>query len=505
MSTNIKKQIAKNTAYLYASSIVSLFVGLYTSRILLQTLGIEDFGLYGAVGSIVSMLGFLNIAMGSASSRYLTYELVKGSLESQRRVFSTVFIVHFFLGLAVFLLAETVGLWYVCSKLEIPDGRFTAALWVYQSSIVISFINIIQVPYNALVTSHERMSFSSLWSIVNTLLRFALIFSLYWITFDRLIYYALAITATTLLTFLGYIVYCKFHFEECHLVMASNKKLFSGILSFAGYSAFSSSSSIIRTQGNTLFINKFFGVAMNASASIANGVVSYSSEFSQNVINAFRPQIIKTYAQNDFLHMQEDIVLCMKYCVAIFCLIAMPMCVEINYILKIWLGTIPPYSGVLCQIGLVGSLFGLVTMIMTIAIQATSKVKVNSLIVSALSILSLLVTFFFLQAGFGIASVFIIYTFTQLVILVTTMINMKILISRLRLTSISLTLVKVVSIALASVIIPILITFMLNSSFMRFLLTSSFSWIIFIFLFGFTMLNAAERMAISNQIHRIVQ
>lgn len=500
MPDNIKKRIAKNTAYLYANSIVSLVVGLYTSRVLLQTLGIEDFGLYGAVGSIVSMLGFLNISLGSASSRYLTYELVNGSERSQAKVFSTVFLVHLFFAIIIFILAETLGLWYVYNKLEIPKGRFDAAMLVYQSSIGIGIINIIQVPYYALITAHEKMSFSSIWNIATTIFKLILIVLLYWITFDRLKYYALSIFSVYLITIIGVVLYCKRSFKECHFIYTNDKNLLKGILSFAGYSAFSSSSTIIRTQGNVLFINKFFGVSMNAAASVANGVIGYSTEFAQNVINAFRPQIIKTYAQNDIRQMEDDIVSCIKYCVAIFYLITIPLSIEIEYILRIWLSNVPQYSGILCRIGLIGSLLSLVNMIMTIAIQATSKVRNNSLIISLASILSLFVTYLILKIGGDVTSVFIIYSLTQLMILTCTIINTKQLIPEIRIKRFLTIFTKVSIIALLSLIPSALLRLEINTSFFRFIIVSFIFIVFFILSFYKFMLNKEEKKMIITKI-----
>lgn len=494
------KRIAVNAVYLYTNSIISLFVGLYTSRVLMQTLGISDFGLYGAVGSIISMLGFLNVSMSSASSRYLTFESVNGDNIRQVRVFSTIFYIHFLLSLIVVILAETLGLWYVCCKLEIPSGRFNAAFWVYQSSVVIGFINIFDVPFYALVAAHEKFKFSSLWNIFNVILRLFLIILLYFITFDKLIYYAFIMTLSNILVFCGYIFYCKNNFKECSLVKIFDRNLFFDIISFTGYSAFSSSSSIIRTQGNTLLINKFFGVVMNASASIANSVIGYTSEFSQNIISAFRPQIIKKYAKSDIKGMQEDVISCIKYCVAIFALVAIPLCIEIDYILKLWLGKIPLHANVLCQVGMIGSLFGLVNMVISIAIQATSKVRINSIAISGISLLSLFFTFIFLKFGGSIISVFVIYSFTQLVILAITLYNVKSIIPELKLSYIVLIFFKLIGIIMISCTVPVLLSLTISQGLFRLMVTSLSFVVIFIFLFWELMMNSSEREIIENKI-----
>lgn len=464
-----------NTAYLYVSSFIGLFLGLYTSRILLQTLGVTDFGLYGVVGSIVTLLGFLNVAMGSASSRFLTYELAKGNIESQRKVFSAVFLVHIFLAFCLFMLAETAGLWYLVYKLEVPDSRMNAAHWVYQTSVLIGILNIVQVPYNALINAHERMGFSSFWNTVGTLLKFLGVFILYWITFDKLIYYAIMTFSLSLITFYGFWFFCNRKFQDCKFIHFHDKELFKEMLSFAGFSAFSSSSSLIRTQGAALLINKFFGVAINASANIANMVAGYISGFTQNVIAAFRPQIIKCYANNNIVEMQDTVNQCLKYSIAIFTFVAIPITIEMNYILSLWLGIVPNYSDIFCRIGMVGSIAGIVTMIMTIVIQATSKVRNNSLFVSLNSFFSLAITFLFLYLGYPAYIVFAIYSLTEIINVSISMWNIKVLIHDFLFTKLFIMLVRLAALIACSAIIPLIILWKMEVSFSRlFLVTFSY-------------------------------
>lgn len=496
-----KKTIAINTTYLYISSFITLFLGLYTSRILLHALGIKDFGLYGVVGSIVSLLGFLNIAMGSASSRYLTYELAKGNIKSQKIVFSAVFLVHLILAICLFALAETFGLWYVCNKLEIPPGRVTAAYWVYQSSILIGIIDIIQVPYNALINAHEKMGFSSLWHTVNNVLKFLGVLILFGITSDKLVFYALMMSALSLLTFLGYFSFCKFHFQECRLIRFHDRQLFYGMLSFASYSAFSSSSGLIRTQGAALLINKFFGVAMNASANIANMVTGYISSFTQNVIAAFRPQIIKTYANGDMEELQNTVSQCLKYSIAIFSMMAIPITTEMDYVLELWLGKVPEQTELFCRIGMIGGVAGLVTMIMTIAIQATSKVKRNSLLVSLISFLSLGVTFLFLYAGESAYIVFAIYAIAEITNMLIAMWNVKNLIRNFRMLKLAIMLLRLVGLIISATILPVIILKSIDASFFRAILVSSTYILIFGILFWKFMMEQSAKQIILNKIH----
>ena len=492
MDTKVKK-VAFNTIYLYISSFLQLLIGLYTSRVLLSVLGIKDFGLYGVVGSIVTLLGFLNIAMGGASSRYMTYELANGSLKSQRNIYSTVVVVHSFLAFILLLLAETFGLYYVIYYLDVPIGRMQAALWCYQASIFVAFLSIIQVPYNALINAHERMGFSSIWQTLIIFFRLLCTLSLYFISIDKLIYYALVIALVNFIGFLGFVFFCKRHFEECVLVKSSNSKLYKEILSFASFSAFSSSSNMIRTQGTNLLVNKFFGVAMNASVNIATTIYGYIYGFSYNVIAAFRPQIIKKYAKGEIQAMQNDMELCMKYCVAIFSFMAVPIFIDVDFVLRLWLGNIPPLSSLFTRIGLCGSLFALLNIIFTIGIQATSKVKDNSLYISFFSFLSIVVMWIFLKGDFAVYFVFLITAITEFLLMGISFFNFKKLISDLKVLKFCLLFVNLLVFMILSSIVGFYIRDRMEESLIRFLMIG-FSYVfIFSSLFFFFLINKETR------------
>lgn len=420
-----RKTIALNTIYLYFGSFFQLIVGLYTSRALLQALGVEDFGIYGVVGGIIGLLSFINMAMGSASSRYITYELANGTLESQKRIFSVVFTVHIVIAILIFVLGETVGLWYVYNKLVVPDGRINAAHWVYQAAIFMSIINIIQVPYTASITAHERMGFLSFWNSLNIFLKLIVIFLLYLVKTDELIFYASLMSVTTFFIGIGYFIYCKYSFKECRLECVTNKALFKEVLSFAGYNAFSSLANAMRTEGTSLLINRFFGVTLNAAGSIAAMVSGYIMSFTANIITAFRPQIVKSYAIADYRQMEEYMLSCTVYCVGAFALIAVPIFLKMDYVLNLWLGIVPDYAATFCRIALIGSVFGLLNMIIIIAIQATSKVKKNSISISVLSMVSIFILYFFFMLKMAPYVAYIISVLVDCSILLVSLLNIK--------------------------------------------------------------------------------
>lgn len=465
-----KKTIALNTLYLYFSSFFQLIVGLYTSRALLQALGVEDFGIYGVVGGIIGLLSFINMAMSSASSRYLTFELANGTLNSQKRIFSVVFTVHVVIAILTFVLGETVGLWYVANKLVVPEGRLYAAHWVYQVAILMSIISIIQVPYNASITAHEKMGFLSFWSSINIFLKLLVIFFLYVSLFDRLILYAIMMFAVTAFIALGYLIYCRKNFNECTIVKVQNTTLFKDVLSFAGFSAFTSFASALRTQGANLLINRFFGVVLNAAGSVSGMVSGYIISFTTNIITAFRPQIVKSYAIHDYDKMSEYMKFCMICCLGMFTMIAVPIFLEMNYVLTLWLGVVPKYAVEFCQISLVGAVFGLLNITALIAVQATSHVKMNSTYISIASLFSVAVLFVCFKLGSKPYVAYVIYSATEFIILSLSMWNAKKLIPELAISSILSGISKILFIVILSGAAAWWITFLQLSSLYRLIL-----------------------------------
>ena len=498
---NEKKTIAKNTLFLYSRSFITLFIGLYISRALLHILGVEDFGLYGVVGGIIALLSFINLAMSSASSRYLTVALARSDLYTQRKVYSATFYVHFVIALFTLVVGETIGLWYLCEKLVVPEGRMTAAHWVYQMSILVTIINITQVPYNAAITAHEKMGFSSIWSVVCEILRLLAVLLLSIIDSDKLITYSIFIFIVNLTGAIGFRIYCVKHFEECHLISVKDNHLIKELLSFASFSAFNSFSLVVRNYGYVLLINKFFGVIMNASGNIASMVSGHIVGFTQNVVNAFRPQIVKSYAKNDIIGMQNNINNCSKFCIALYSMLAVPAFIEVFYLLQLWLAEVPTYSDIFCRINLVGCLFSLINMILVIGIQATSKVKTNSIQICLLSIVSILINLVFLLLGANVFNIFIIVSLTEFSIMCTSLGNLKKLIPDFNIKNFIYLLLKVLTIVIISGFIVYSLSFVFSMSILRLILTTITYEILFSLLFYFFMLDTQTQ----NMVKRIVR
>ena len=299
------QRIAKNTAYLYIRMFISMSVSLYTSRVILQTLGVEDYGIYNVVGGVVAMFGFINATMSSATSRFLTFELGKGTTDRLKETFNSSFWVHVIIAVIIFLLSESVGLWFLISKMTLPEGREIAAHIVYQLSILSTIISITQVPYNATLIAHEKMDIYAYVEMVNVFLRLLILYILVIVDFDKLILYGILTMAISTGIALFYRFYCVRHYPECRIRFGAKKEIVKPMLSFSGWDFYGNMTVTARTQGVSMLLNVFFGPVMNAAAGISASVQNAVMAFAGNVNTAVRPQIIKYYAVGEYKKMES--------------------------------------------------------------------------------------------------------------------------------------------------------------------------------------------------------
>lgn len=381
--------IARNTIMLYVRMLLSIVVSLYTSRVVLQTLGVDDYGIYGIVGGIVSMFSFLNASMSGATSRFITYALGKGDMNNVRETFSTAIIVHIGIALVIMLLAETVGLWLLEKKLVIPEGRMNAARIVYQFSILAMAVQVTQVPYNASIISYEKMDVYAYVELFNVFLKLAIVYVLVISSFDKLILYSILVFSVNILIAITYRLYCIRHFDTCRVHWAINRKKLIPMLSFSGWDLYGNMCYSIRQQGINVLINMFYGVAFNAASSIASSIQGIISGLSANVIQAFRPQIVKNYSQDKISEMQDLMANALKYTLLLFLLIAVPAFLEMESIMYLWLGEVPKYASSFCRVMLCISMLNLINNILCIAIGATGNVKNVSFISGSIYLLSI--------------------------------------------------------------------------------------------------------------------
>lgn len=404
------KRIAKNTLMLSVRLAFTMIVSLYTSRVVLNTLGVEDYGIYSVVGGVVGLFTFLNAAMGGATSRFLTFELGRGDFQRLKDTFSSSLIVHIGIALGILLLAETVGLWFVCNKLVIPQERMYAAHWVYQLSILSMAVSVTQVPYTASIISHEKFNVMAYIEMASAALKLAIVYLLLIGDLDKLILYAVLVLAVSVVMALVSRIYCLRKFEECGFRWVWNPKILKPMLTFSGWDLYNNMSQTVRRQGMVMVVNVFFGPILNASVNIATIVEGQITAVAYNIIHAVRPQIVKSFAQGNVADSVRLMMIASKYTIILFAIFTVPFILEADYILHLWLGkNLPPYVTMFVTYSLfTGCLIGLQS-IMNIGIGATGNIKKVSFYSGTIYLLNLVVLYVFLKSGFRENSIYIIY------------------------------------------------------------------------------------------------
>lgn len=374
--TGSNKTIAKNSIFLYIRSFLIMAVSLYSSRIVLEALGIDDYGLYGAIGSVVAMFIMINGVLAAGTSRFLTFELGKGDNERLKKTFSASFILHVCLAIILFILLETIGLWFVNHKLNIPDGRNYAANVVYQLSILTSVFSLTQVPYTASIIAHEKMNVYAYVGIAEVTFKLALIFMLLYLPFtDKLIAYAMILALWTIGLQIWYRYYCHKHFEESHLRIVKDKDIYKNMLSYSAWDFIGQFCVTGNSQGLNVLLNMFFGVTINAARSVAYQVETAINQFSTNFLTAVNPQITKSYAQEDHTRFIQLITESAKFSFYLLFMFSLPVFLEAPYILKIWLVEVPETSVSFLRFAVFYGVFRIVTRPITTGTHATGKIK----------------------------------------------------------------------------------------------------------------------------------
>lgn len=342
MSDN--SRIAKNTVFMYVRMAFTMLVGLYTSRVVLRVLGVEDYGLYNVIGGIISLFTVLNAALVNTTSRFITVSLAKGDAKDTRQIFNMSLLLHLFVGVIIVILGETVGLWYLHEKLVIPEGREIAAEWLYQFTVVSAFLSTLLVPYNATIIAHERLGIYAIIQILDYVLKLVIVIVLQYIAFDKLLFYAFLMLMVTVVNFLINYVYCHKFFSEVKFLLYWSWNRFKEILKFIGWAIVGNFSSMFYTQGINLILNAFFGPAVNAARGIAVQVESIVRQFANNVQTAINPQILKSHAVGDMDRMYYLIIASSRICFYLLFIISLPILLEADFLLKLWLVEAPEHS-----------------------------------------------------------------------------------------------------------------------------------------------------------------
>lgn len=389
-SVSNNKRIMKNTILLYGRMIFMMVISLYTSRVVLSVLGVEDFGIYNVVGGIVIVLSFLNTSMAGATQRFLNVELGKRDLISLKKVFTTSVVIHMGIALLVLFLAETIGVWFLNTHMTIPLDRLTAANWVFQFSVISFLVTIIAVPFNAAIIAHEEMTAFAYISIIEAILKLLIVYLLVVIPIDKLIMYALLMVLVSAGISLSYCLYCTNKFYECKgMSLRYDKYYFSKMLGFSGWTVVGALGSISHTQGVAIVMNMFFGVTVNAALGIANQVTNAVNQFVTNFMTALNPQIVKTYAANELNSMHLLMKRGARMGISLVAFFAVPLIIETPVILNIWLKEVPEYTVTFIRIILLTSICNAYAQPLSTAKAATGKIKQYQIILTTLGLLHL--------------------------------------------------------------------------------------------------------------------
>lgn len=488
------RRIARNTLMLYFRMLLSMAVTLYTSRIVLNVLGVEDFGIYNVVGGIIIMLGFLNSAMTASTQRFLTYEIGRNDLQKLREVFSMSITIHIVIAVLIVLLAETAGLWFLKNKLVIPADRMYAAHWVYQLSVFSFIIMVLSVPYNALIIAHEKMKTFALIGILEVFMKLAVVFLLMFFAFDKLILYALLLFVISIAIRIIYGIYCSRNFEESRRYSFRwDKALFKSMGSFAGWNLLGVSAGIAYNQGVNILLNIFFGPLVNASRGIAFQVQGAVNSFVANFQVAVNPSITKLYAKGDIDKSFGLVFSASKFSFYLLLLLSMPLLLETERILAWWLKIVPEYTVIFTRLVLIDILIGSVSGSIQTLMQATGNIKKYQILVSGILLLNLPTSYIFLKMGYSPDYTLFISVGYSFLALIARLAVLKELINFPVNDFISAVLLRIIPVSAITVAVSIIPETYIPDTWWKFFitgLTSTFALLLSVFLFG---LNKPEK------------
>ena len=393
------KRIAKNTVFLYIRMIITMVVSLFTTRVVLQTLGVEDYGIYQTIGGFVMLLGYLNGALSAGSSRFLTYELGTGNASKLIVTFSSVFWVHLIFAGIVLFIGETVGLWFVYNKLNIPEVRMSAAIWAYHLSIITTVFTITQVPYSASIISHERMNVYAYTSVIDAILKLVIVYLIIISPIDKLVFYSILLCVQTVGMMCFYRWYCVRRFSESRIIAVFDRTIVKSVLSYSGWNVFATTSVALCSQGLTVITNMFFNPGVVAARAVANTVNQTANQFVNNFRTAVNPQIVKQYAAQNFDGSKSLLLSSTKYSFYLFYLIALPVCLSAEFILKLWLGQVPEYAVQYLQLAILTSLFGVFDLSFYTGLYAKGQIRENSIVSSSFFFIAFVLTFVLFKLG----------------------------------------------------------------------------------------------------------
>lgn len=396
---NKNSRIAANTIVLYVRMVIVLFVSLYTSRVVLKSLGVDDYGLYNVVGGVVGLFVFFRSSMEKCTQRFLNYEMVQEN-NHLRDTFSASLSVHLLLVFFILLLSETIGLWFLNNKVQIPLGREIAANWVFQASVLSLCFTVLSVPFSADIIAHERMGFFAIVSILDAILKLAIAIAVYYSNYDHLIMYGALLALISVIDFLLFVIYSTVCFKESNLHLLFDKRLFGELFSYTGWTLLGQISIVGANQGSIILVNLFHSVAANAAMSVGGQVNQAVTNLASNFQTAFNPQITKSYAEHDFRYLKKLVFSTSKVSYYLLFLVSIPIAFNINPILSFWLETVPEGSSVFCILMLGSGILNALSAPFNFCVMASGNIKWYQIATMLVYLMDLVILYCLFILGF---------------------------------------------------------------------------------------------------------
>lgn len=466
------RRIAKNTLMLYVRMLFCMLVSLYTSRVVLQALGVEDYGIYNVVGGFVAMFSMISSSLSSSASRFLTFELGKGNIEALKRIFSTSLSIHVVLSVIIVLLAETVGVWFLNTHMTISETRLYAANWVFQASIFAFVINLWSVPFRASIVAHERMSAFAYIGILDIVLRLVIVLFIAYsgLDFDRLIVYALLLVAVVCLMQMIYWRYCYRNFEECHISLHFDAQYWKAMSSFAGWNFIGCTAGLLKDQGVNVLLNMFIGPVVNAARGIAGTVNNVLASFSGNFMTALNPQITKSYAAGDYDYMFSLVERGSRFSYYILLIFALPVLFETEFILTLWLKSYPEHTVNFVRLILIVTLCDILSNTLINLQSATGRIRNYQLAVGGMLLMNFPLSYLCLNFGYPPESTLIVAFVVSVCCLLLRLIFLRNMVGLSVNRFLRKVCMNVLLVTVVAAIVPLFIYMQMNDSLMRFLL-----------------------------------
>lgn len=499
------KRLAKNTVLLYIRMALIMVVTLYTSRVVLNALGVEDYGIYNAVGGFVAMFGVISNSLTAAISRFITFELGKGETQKLKDIFSTSVVIQIIIVGVILLICETLGLWFLNYRMTIPTDRIIASNWVYQLSLITFVINIISVPYNACIVAHEKMGAFAAIGIIQALGTLLIAFLINFTPVDGLVFYSFLMALLAVIIRLLYGYYCKKNFEECSFRWVVNKNLLKEIFNFAGWNFIGSTSAVLRDQGINILLNLFCGVTVNAARGIAMQVSNAILQFSNNFMTALNPQITKSYASGNKEYLESLVCQGARFSFFLLLFIALPILLETEMILTIWLKVVPDYSISFVRLVLVYVMIESISFTLITLMLATGKIRTYQLVVGGFQLLNFPFSYLFLKIGFAPQYTVVISIFIALLCMFLRLYMLNKIAHISIYCFIKSVILNISYVSIVAILLPLFIVYFFDMSFSRFIINILACLLATAFSIYFVGCSRTERCFLSNKIKHFIK